>query len=68
MYGACASLNHTLQCLCARLSTRSLQLVIFVLRRALLFQLDVPWDGTGWCENSTRWKSCKRVQVRGRGA
>jgi hypothetical protein len=24
--------------------------------------------GTGWCENSTRWKSCKRVQSRGGGA
>ena len=24
--------------------------------------------GTGLCENSTRWKSCKRVQSRGRGA
>ena len=26
------------------------------------------WDGTGWCENSTRWKSCKRVRARDRGA
>jgi hypothetical protein len=26
------------------------------------------WTGTGWCENSTRWKSCKRGQPRGRGA
>ena len=26
------------------------------------------WDGTGWCENSTRWKSCKHVQPRGGGA
>jgi hypothetical protein len=23
---------------------------------------------TGWCENSTRWKSCKRVRTRGDGA
>ena len=23
---------------------------------------------TGWCENSTRWKSCKRERARGRGA
>ena len=22
------------------------------------------WDGTGWYENSTRWKSCKRVCTR----
>ena len=26
------------------------------------------WNGTGWCENSTRWKSCKQVQTRGSGA
>ena len=26
------------------------------------------WTGTGWCENSTRWKSCKPVQPRGSGA
>ena len=26
------------------------------------------WTGTGWCENSTRWKSRKRVRARGRGA
>ena len=26
------------------------------------------WDGTGWCENSTRWKSCKPVWTRGHGA
>ena len=26
------------------------------------------WDGTGWYENSTRWKSCKCVQTRARGA
>ena len=26
------------------------------------------WDGTGWCENSTRWKSCKHVRTRGGGA
>ena len=26
------------------------------------------WDGTGWCENSTRWKSRKQVRARGRGA
>jgi hypothetical protein len=25
-------------------------------------------NGTGWCENSTRWNSCKRVQARGCGA
>ena len=26
------------------------------------------WNGTGRCENSTRWKSRKRVRARGRGA
>ena len=26
------------------------------------------WDGTGWCENSTRWKTCKQVRALGRGA
>jgi hypothetical protein len=26
------------------------------------------WTGTGWCENSTRWKSCKPVWTRGHGA
>ena len=25
-------------------------------------------NGTGWCENSTRWKSCKQVRARGGGA
>ena len=28
----------------------------------------IHWDGTGWCENSTRWKPCKHAQARGRGA
>jgi hypothetical protein len=26
------------------------------------------WDGTGWCENSTRWKSRKHARARGGGA
>jgi hypothetical protein len=26
------------------------------------------WTGTGWCENSTKWKSCKQVRARGNGA
>jgi hypothetical protein len=26
------------------------------------------WTGTGWYENSTRWKSCKPVRARGGGA
>ena len=34
----------------------------------LLFQLVDLWDSTGWCENSTRWKSHKPVRMRGRGA
>ena len=25
-------------------------------------------NGTGWCENSTRWKPCKPVKARGGGA
>ena len=32
------------------------------------FHLLFHWTGTGWCENSTRWKSCKRVRARGGGA
>jgi hypothetical protein len=32
------------------------------------FKLLLHWDSTGWCENSTRWKLCKQVQARGRGA
>jgi hypothetical protein len=31
------------------------------------FHLLFLWDGTGRCENSTRWKSCKRVRVRAHG-
>ena len=32
------------------------------------FNLLFHWNGTGRCENSTRWKSCKQVRARGRGA
>ena len=32
------------------------------------FNLLFQWDGTGRCENSTRWKSCKHARARGRGA
>ena len=27
----------------------------------------IHWAGTGWCENSTRWKSCNRAWPRGGG-
>ena len=26
------------------------------------------WTGMGWCENSTKWKSCKQARARGGGA
>ena len=32
------------------------------------FNLLFHWAGTGWCENSTRWKSHKPVWTRGGGA
>jgi hypothetical protein len=32
------------------------------------FKLLFDWESTGWCENSTRWKTCKQVQARGYGA
>ena len=32
------------------------------------FNLLFHWTGTGWYENSTRWKSCKQVQTCGGGA
>jgi hypothetical protein len=34
----------------------------------LLFQLVVHLDSPGWCENSTRLKSCKPVWTRSYGA
>ena len=43
-------------------------LVNYMYMVTLLFQLVVNWTGTGWCENSTRWKSCKPVRTRGRVA
>jgi hypothetical protein len=33
-----------------------------------VFQLVAHWDGTGWCENSTRRKPCTPARARGRGA
>ena len=45
---------------------------VFVRRARVLpspcFNLLFHWPGMGWCENSTRWKSHKRVQARGDGA
>ena len=37
-------------------------------RQTVVSTRNFYWDGTGWCENSTRWKSCKRARARGRGA
>jgi hypothetical protein len=75
--GAWACLAHALQCLCdgrVCCPARALQLVIcrsggFTGTVTLLFQLVIfTGNSTGWRENSTRWKSCKQVQARGRGA
>jgi hypothetical protein len=30
--------------------------------------IHIRTGGTEWCENSTRWKSCKQARARGRGA
>ena len=65
---------HALQCLCdgrACCPVRALQLVICRfggVHRRRCFNSLFHRIGTGWCENSTRWKSCKRIQVRGGGA
>jgi hypothetical protein len=55
-------------------SAPALQLVICVFlkshrhRHPVVSTRNFYWDGTGWCENSTRWKSCKPVWIRGHGA
>ena len=68
---------HALQCLCdgrACCPARALQLVICCVLEGspapspCCFNSLFHWDGTGWYENSTRWKSCKPVQARGDGA
>ena len=75
--GAWACLAHALQCLCdgcAFCPAHALQLVIcrsggvHRRRHPVVSTCCFTGDGTGWCENSTRWKSCKRVQARGGGA
>ena len=76
-HGALACLAHALQCLCdgrACCPARALQLVICVFLRShrhrhpVVSTRNFHWDGTGWCENSTRWKTCKQVHARGGGA
>ena len=68
---------HGLQCLCdgrACCPVRALQLVICVFLRFHRHRHPVvsthcfTGNCTGWCENSTRWKSCKQVRARGGGA
>ena len=50
-------------------ATRNLSFLRFHRRRHTVVSThNFHWDGTGWCENSTRWKSCKPVQARDRGA
>ena len=75
--GACACLAHALQCLCdgrACCSPRALQLVICCVLEVspapshCCFNSLIHWTGTGWCENSTRWKSYKRARARDRDA
>jgi hypothetical protein len=69
--------QDVLQCLCkgrACFPVRALQLINcrllkFHRRRDIVISTrNFYWDGTGWYENSTRWKSCKPVRTRGRGA
>ena len=76
-HGAWAWLAQSLQCLCdgrACCPTRAMQLVICVFlrfhrhRHPVVSNRNFYWDGWGWYKNSTRWKSCKRVRARGRGA
>jgi hypothetical protein len=75
-HGAWACLAHALQCLCdgrACCLARALQLVIcrsggFTGTSHCCFNSLFLWDSTGWCENSTRWKSRKQVRARGHGA
>jgi hypothetical protein len=53
------SRNLSLRCECFLLK----QIIYFY-----IFKCGFTGAGTGWCENSTRWKSHKRVRARGRGA
>ena len=75
--GAWACLAHGLQCLCdgrACCPARAMQLVICRFlrfhrhRHPVVSTRNFYWDGTGRCENSTRWKSCKPVRTRAHGA
>ena len=51
------------------LATRNLSFLrLFGHRHPVVSTRCFTGTGTGWYENSTRWKSCKRVQARGRGA
>ena len=68
---------HALQCLCdgrACCPSRAMQLVICVFlrfhrhRHPVVSTRCFTGNGTGWCENSTRWKSRKLVRARGGGA
>ena len=50
-------------------ATRNLWFLrLFGHRHPVVSTRNLYWDGTGWCENSTRWKSCKPVRARGGGA
>ena len=50
-------------------ATRNLSFLRFHRRRhPVVSSCCFTWTGTGWCENSTRWKLCKREQTRGGGA
>ena len=75
--GAWSCLAHDLQCLCdgrACCPAPFVQLVICRSggvhrhRHPVVSTRKFYWDGTGWYENSTTWKSCKQVQTRGHGA
>ena len=74
---SCACLPHGLQCLrdgCACCPVVPKQLVIcrflrFHRRRSrCCFKSLLHWTGTGWFVFPTKWKPCKRVRARGRGA
>jgi hypothetical protein len=50
-------------------ATRNLSFLrLFGHRHPVVSTRNFYWDGTGWCENSTRWKSQKRVRARDGGA
>ena len=50
-------------------ATRNLWFLrLFGHRHPVVSTRNFYWEGTGWYENSTRWKSCKPVFTRGHGA